>query len=340
MARTWGESLLRHNPDVSVVIGLVDKLDPQIDYRGLGPFEIIPAHEIGITDFEAMLLRYSIIELNTAVKPFYFQFLFQRLIKAGVANPKVCYFDPDIVVFARLTPIEHSLDHVSILLTPHLLSPIPLMDDDFGEHLYLNYGIYNLGFCGLRWSRKTERMLEWWSERLTEHCLAQVERGIFVDQLWINHVPIFFEEVEVSPNPGFNVAYWNLHERHLERRDGIWFVNKTVPLVFYHFSSFQYDNPESLGRHSTRYSMKNRPEMRPLFDEYRQHLAANHFERFRTIPCTFVQLRDDRLQHERRQYYLRHPFEMLLNYWKEPVRLGTALGRAIRPTKRQDSLKR
>jgi hypothetical protein len=338
MACTWGESMLRQNPHVKVVIGLVDQFDPEIDYPALGAFEIIPAHEIGIPDFDAMLLRYAIIELNTSVKPFYFKFLFQRQIKAGIPYPKVCYFDPDIFVFACLDPIEKSLDHASILLTPHLLTPVPLMNDGFGEHLYLNYGIYNLGFCGLKWSPETERMLDWWAERLTEHCLARVEQGIFVDQLWINHVPIFFKEVEVSQSVGLNVAYWNLHERQLERRDGVWYVNKDVPLIFFHFSSFEFDNPDSLGRHSIRYSMQNRPEMRPFFNEYRDKLVSRGFKRFKSIPCAYVLIRDEELARRNRAFYLKHPFRLIADYWKSPGRLLVALAKSL-PSKRRKPMR-
>src|SRR5678810_880006 len=77
-ARILGESILRHNPGVRFIIGLVDLRDETIDYQALGPCEILPVDEIGIPKFDEMVLRYDLVDLNTAVKPFYFRYLFDR----------------------------------------------------------------------------------------------------------------------------------------------------------------------------------------------------------------------------------------------------------------------
>jgi hypothetical protein len=330
MARALGESFLRHNPSHTFVIGLVDTKDPKVDYDSFAPLEVIAVGDIGISRLSDMVVSYTIIELNTAVKPFLFTHLFNRLLRENAPNPKVCYLDPDIIVFSSLKGIEDTLDSCNVLLTPHLLSPAPQVGGLFAEQIFLNYGIYNLGFCGMRWSETTRQILAWWSERLAEHCKEQVEKGIFVDQLWMNHAPIFFGGVEISRNPCLNVAYWNLHERKLSRKEGVWHVNDTLPLQFYHFSSFQFYHADSLGRYSTRFSLNNRPEMRPLFDEYRTRLRDLGFEAFKKIPCTFVTLRDEFEARQRREYYLKHPFRMVFDYWRNPRRLVKAVGRALR----------
>ena len=334
MARVLGESLLRQHPTYSFVIGLVDRPDPQIDYRSLGPFEILPVHEIGIAQLDEMILRYSIVEFNTAVKPFYFRYLFQRLTSQGNSNAKVCYFDPDIVIYSSLAGIERSLNAASVLLTPHILTPMPLDGAPLGEHVFLNYGLYNLGFCAMRWSSATERLIAWWSERLVDQCKDNVEDGLFVDQLWMNYAPVLFEDVLISRDPCLNVAYWNLHERRLEQTEGSWRVNGHSPLVFYHFSSFQINSPDSLGRHSSRYSLLNRPEMRPLFEEYRSRLVKYDYAGFRKIPCAYVELRDMLIAKQKREHYLKHPFQLLADYWKSPVRLLTAVSRSVFPKRK------
>lgn len=331
MARVLGESVLRHNPGSVFVIGLVDRVNPEIDYRALGPFEIIPVEELGIPEFEQMVARYSIVELNTAVKPFYFRHLFSRPAGSNASQARVVYFDPDVVVYFSLAGIEESLGNASVLLTPHVLSPVPPDGGEYGERVFLNYGVYNLGFCAMRCCEASERLLGWWSAKLVDQCKDRVEEGLFVDQLWMNHAPIFFEQVEVSRNPGFNVAYWNLHERQLRQDGGRWYVNGTTPLVFYHFSSFQMDVADSLGKYSARYSLQNRPEMRPLFDEYRSKLKAYEFARFRKIPCVYVELRSEQITQQRRAYYRKHPVRMIADYWKSPVRLLAAVGKAVIP---------
>lgn len=317
MARILGESILRHSPHVRFIIGLVDSMDGSIDYQAIGPFEILSVDAIGIPNFEHMALKYSIVELCTAVKPFYFRHLFNS--SATVENLKVCYFDPDIAVYSPLKSIEETLDSAEILLTPHIMSPIALDAKHPGEHTFLNYGLYNLGFCGLRRGQVAERLLDWWSERLTEHCRNDVANGVFVDQLWMNFAPIFFDNVEISKHPGFNVGYWNLHERQLECRSGMWQVNTRWPLVFYHFSDLALNGAEDITKTPTRFTLHDRPELQSLFREYRFKLEAYEIQRFRKISCTYVDKRNDCQDRERQLYYRRHPFRFLIAIFKRSL---------------------
>src|SRR5712691_5442278 len=100
MARALGESFLRQSPDSRFIIGLVDLLDREVDYVSFRPLEILPVSELGIVDFDDMVLRYSIVELNTAVKPFYFRFLFEKY--SAQKDLKICYFDPDTCIYSSL----------------------------------------------------------------------------------------------------------------------------------------------------------------------------------------------------------------------------------------------
>jgi len=335
MARVWMESLLKHAPGTSVVIGLVDSLNPGIDYKTFAPAEIIPIAQIGIPDLEAMVLNYRIIELNTAIKPFLFQYLFKRMKPAD--GQQILYFDPDIRIFAPLDPILNELAHCNILLTPHILSPVPENHGPFGEHLFLNYGIYNLGFCGMTWTPETEKALTWWRTRLTTGCKDDVRNGLFVDQLWMNLVPLFFNGIHISRHLGLDVAYWNLHERELSFKDGAWFVNESIPLIFYHFSSFEYQKPESLGRYSIHYNLGNRPEMRPLFDEYRALLQARNYPELRQIPCTYVRTRIAHLEDIQRKYYQKHPFRRCLTWIKKRF-IPRKLMHSLKNTSPEDDL--
>ncbi|MFT3781746.1 MAG: hypothetical protein QM790_06975 [Nibricoccus sp.] len=305
LARAWVESMRRFAPDFRLVIGLVDEIQPGVNYDSCAPAEIVPISTIGIPDFDEMVLRYRIVELNTAVKPFLFKHLFTKF--GTSAEQIVLYFDPDIKIFAPLKPILKALEDSSILLTPHILSPVPDSHAPFGEHLFLNYGIYNLGFCGMRWTPETAKALDWWSDRLEHQCKDDVRNGLYVDQLWANLIPIFFKEVNISKNIGLDVAYWNLHERRLSEVNGTWFVNNDTPLVFYHFSSFEYSNSQSLGKFSVHYNLSNRPEMAPLFDQYRAELRANGHEQLRMLPCAYVEAREAHLKALQVEYFKKHP---------------------------------
>jgi hypothetical protein len=86
-AITLGNSLLIHNPEYIFKIGLVDRKNNQIDYSTI-PFNIIEVESIGITPFDDMFKRYNITELNTAVKPFFFQYF----LKNSKSNSKISAF--------------------------------------------------------------------------------------------------------------------------------------------------------------------------------------------------------------------------------------------------------
>jgi len=317
MARLLGASLLRFNPDVHFAIGLVDVPSSEIDPCTLEPFEVIPIDQIGIPHFETMVLNYSIVELNTAVKPFLFRHLFQRARQDE--SLKVIYLDPDVAVYAPLTDILQSLDRSAILLTPHILTPIPVDNKFPPENEFLNFGLYNLGFCAMRNCAAARELVDWWAERLATNCRIDVANGVFVDQLWINFAPLFFRDVEISRNPGLNMAYWNLHERHLSAKDGTWYVNQTSPLIFFHFSNFPIDNSDAISRVDSRFTLNDRPDLRPLFDDYRSRLLALEYHRLRNIPCVYIQRREQWLLRQKRAYYRSHPIRYILSVAKKCV---------------------
>ena len=104
-----GQTLLKFNPAYNYTIGLVDRKSDSIEYSEI-PFEILQVENLGIPYFDEMSSKYNVIELNTAVKPFYFQHFFK--------NPKVesaVYLDPDIQVFAPFSELENELSENDII---------------------------------------------------------------------------------------------------------------------------------------------------------------------------------------------------------------------------------
>ena len=190
-AFTLGDSLAQSNPDYHFFIGLCDRLNDQIDYALISKYPIVDVSQLGLPSLDDMASRYNIIELNTAVKPFYFQYFFAKYEQAV----QVLYIDPDIFVYEKMNLIDDAFLHNSFQLTPHILTPIPLDGLHPGENFFLKYGIYNLGFLGLKRSVEVHEFLEWWGERLKRFCYKDVKRGYFVDQKWIDLVPIFWNNV-------------------------------------------------------------------------------------------------------------------------------------------------
>jgi len=283
-ARTLGESLAATNPDVRFVVGLVDKLaGVTFEADKQPPFELLEVEALNIPNFAWMIRHYDITELNTAVKPYFIDFFLKK-------NPEVenvVYFDPDIIVFQPLDHLPTSLQHHPIVVTPHITVP---HDDDLSpnENDHLNTGTYNLGFIALRRSSDVTEFVAWWCEKLSYECFNDVCEGLFTDQKWINLVPIYWPGTKIEKHPGYNVAYWNLHERHLSERDGAPFVNQTHPLQFFHFSGYGLNRPDEISKYQNRHTFANRPDVVPLFRHYAARLEANHNAYYAGLPCAYV----------------------------------------------------
>ena len=65
---------------------------------------------------------------------------------------------------------------------------------------------------------------------------------MFTDQRWVDFVPSFFDHY-ILKDPGYNVAYWNLHGRARDAPTAIDISWTASPLRFFHFSGFDSGSP-------------------------------------------------------------------------------------------------
>jgi hypothetical protein len=277
-ARTLCDSFLRFHPDCKFYVLLVDRLPA--DFERLSErFEIITVEELGITDFPSVAFKYDILELNTNVKPTFLRALLARGID------QLVYLDPDIFVYRALDSVFDALSERSIVLIPHILSPIP--DDGQSELSFLSSGVFNLGFVAVNKCEETDSFLSWWENRCLNLAFHEQREGLFVDQKWINLVPCFFNSVKILKNPGCNMAYWNLHERRLSQDGGVWMVNQCTPLEFYHFSGISVDGGERISKYTDRFNLNNRPDLRSIFEDYRAQLIDHGIRIFHSGKYAF-----------------------------------------------------
>jgi hypothetical protein len=268
------KSIKETNPNYHFTICLVDKnLNDETYKKFIGDVEIVPFMELNNTAFQSMIHTYSIIELNTAVKPFFAEYLFEKYQEAD----NVIYFDPDIIIYSSLYELEKLLIENNIVITPHFYTPIKDKIHPF-ERIVLKVGIYNLGF--IAWKRNAEslEMIRWWQTRLKEECSLDFNSGLFVDQIWINYVPLYFEKVFILNDFGYNMAYWNFYERRITEQNGKYFANGE-PLVFFHFSGFNPLKPEVLYS-GLPYSFESRPDLAKLYHDYANMLIENGYSYF------------------------------------------------------------
>ena len=243
MAKVLLASAKRHHPEATFYLCLADEKTFDPHFYPADGVETVLAEDLGIPDFRGFAFRYDIMEFNTALKPF----MIRHLLAKG--HGSVIYFDPDIEVFAPLDDVFSLLDAgASFVLTPHLTKPAErdMYPDDVG---IMRAGIYNLGFLAVGAGDEADGVLRWWSRRLLYQCVNDQANGIFVDQKFMDLVPGFADGARVLRNTGYNVAYWNLHQRALAGGEGRWTVDGR-PLRFFHFSGISPTDTSRLSKHS------------------------------------------------------------------------------------------
>jgi len=312
-AKALGNSIRNTNPDYHFFIGLVDYYSTEIDYEKEIGHSIILCTDIGIPNFESLWKKYNIIELNTCVKPFYLEYLTEKYPDLSY----LMYFDPDTFVFGDLSAIENELNNgKEIILTPHILTPIPLDGKMPNEQTFLNYGTYNLGFIGIKNPDKNLSFFKWWGERTYQIGYDKVADGLFVDQLWMNFTPIFFQNTVISGNLGLNMGPWNLHERSISQNENQKFlVNNTNELIFYHFSNYKFNKPEVLASYYNRFTFQNRKDLVDFYNDYRNILIDNNIEKLYTFKCHYVELRENFLAEIKKEEAIKRQKE-----WEEVLK--------------------
>lgn len=104
----------------------------------------------------------------------------------------------------------------------------------------------------------------------------------------MNFLPVFVPGTHIERNPGYNAAYWNLHERTFSYQNGTYFVNEEHPLVFFHYSGYDPAKPEILSKYQDRFELNRRPDLTTLFELYKNSLIANGNAYYRKFPCAYI----------------------------------------------------
>jgi hypothetical protein len=283
-ARTLTESFLSLHPDCKFYVLIVDEFQGYVN-RAEECFEIVSLTDLEIPNLASFCFKYDLMELCTAVKPYLLDYLIQKK-----AVDKLLYIDPDVLITAPLEPLYERLEIYDIVLTPHLDTDYP--DDGLlpNDGYILRAGVFNLGFIGINSSENAASFLTWWKSKLYNSCVVDVPNGYFVDQKFIDLAPIFFGNLFVEKDTGYNVAYWNLHSRELSRHNGAWLCNER-PMYFFHFSGFTLESSEIsdyLPSDVSRHHFSDRRDLRPLFAEYKKLLIRNGHRIAMTWPYSFA----------------------------------------------------
>nr|WP_042184143.1 glycosyltransferase [Kibdelosporangium sp. MJ126-NF4]CEL16098.1 Glycosyltransferase [Kibdelosporangium sp. MJ126-NF4]CTQ94024.1 Glycosyltransferase [Kibdelosporangium sp. MJ126-NF4] len=284
-ARVLAKSYREHHPDHEFVVFVTDGVPEGASadgYRLTGPDML----DIDRDDYLRMATSYTVAELAGAVKPL---LLRQLLTEADV----VISLHPDIEFFAPMPEVVALAAREDIVLTPRFLSPLPRDNKEPTEQAIQGEGMFDLGFLAV--GRGAGGFLDFWTERLRQDAVIDTAAQLFADQRWADQIPTLFRHTIVR-DPGFNVAYWNLHERPLSRDADGTLRAGTHPLRFFHFSGYRPEDPWLLSRHCQvrpRIRLSEQPEVARLCATYRESLLANGYrEPLKSVPYGYDTLAD------------------------------------------------
>ena len=232
----------------------------------------------------SLINKYNIIELNTSVKASCFKYFIKNYSDLEL----IFYLDPDIMVFNSFIELETKLLNHNILLTPHLVTPNVIYNNNNLEKSLLGVGVFNLGFLGIKNNSESNSFINWWEDRLFKVGYIDPINHFFVDQKWADFVPSYFNKVYIVREHGYNMAPWNIHERYITdySNENI-IVNNTSILYFFHFSKYNYKNKDLITNGYGGATTITRPDLKELYDKYYNQLILNHIESFSNLKCQF-----------------------------------------------------
>jgi lipopolysaccharide biosynthesis glycosyltransferase len=311
-AKTLMESVHRHNPQLSLYVLVADEVDSSlqtelhtsecIDYLYLEDLQSVdPTSAIN-----SMAFYYNTFEFCNGIRGFLHRYLYEK-----TEHEAWLYLDSDIFVLHSLDGLFESLSSASILLNPHLTSPVPKPYVNDCEVPVITNGLYNSGFLGLKRSPTTAQFIQWFQERLIYYSFHDREhiwqRGLFVDQQWLNLVPLYFSDTQLVTTPGINLAHWNLFRNlaHQNKR-GQFFIDK-LPVVFVHFSGWDIQHPQRVTKYSSIYDQKTPECWKQLGATYQKSLYRNGYEQFSNLPYSYNFFKDSTpIALAMREFYYQH----------------------------------
>jgi len=149
----------------------------------------------------------------------------------------VTYIDADLFFFNDPGPAFAEMEHASIGIMEHRYSAR-------WSHMAADSGVYVVQFMSFRNDERALEALSWWRERCIEWCYHRIEDGKMGDQRYVDDWLERFQRVIVYQHKGAGLAPWNFERYQLSLRGGAVFVDD-VPLIFYHFHSFEIHDDDA-----------------------------------------------------------------------------------------------
>lgn len=274
-----------------IVIALVDHVDrPRPGFEHVPGVEFVTPQQLDLPNLGWLLCKLTPTEICCTLKPYLVRHLFGR------GFDTVLYSDSDLYFFADGTSFVNKLGLGDVLVTPHIMSPLPFNEPwtrvTMGQ--LAEAGVLNAGLFAMRDTPGTLSFLDTWKRLCSGPGGFLKDLGNQNEQQFFNWVSTFSDNVRVCRDPRVNVAYWNLHERPIrwggldgQARDR-WYLGEQ-PITCFHFSGFGW----SQGRLSV-FDDRSRPHVNvnlfELCEYYAAALAASGRDHYAAVPYEFDQV--------------------------------------------------
>jgi len=280
-----------HEPGADRFVVIVDRL-PAGEVADVPNSDIIYGDELGIERWPRYAFQYTPFELACAMKPH----VVDHLIRDRGCQ-QVVYLDGDMRLYGPLSPVWRALEQDSIVLTPHLLRPLPDNSVRPYESLYLRSGTFNAGCFAVRDTDIGRSFTNWWKSMLRKHCIVDPPQGMLHDQRWLCLVPGLFPEVCILRHPGLNAGHWTLLQATWECRStgaastsGVYVDGD--PTVLFHFSGMTPDHPDAYRACQNRISIDEIPCLKRLVDDFHREVHAAGYSECVAWGCRMERLSD------------------------------------------------
>ena len=295
-AAALGMSLRQYHPTLKLSVLLIDAVGHQ-EVSSNTSIDLFSLDEIEIPNVEDMKIYFNAFELANCLKPFFVAHLFRK------GFDKIVYLDADILVVNDFGTLFKMLDEHAFVLSPHWLQPNLVHHSDVSVRQIADLGIYNGGMWGVRNQDGGMGVLRWLMRVLPDLGFDDRHNGMFVDQKILPlAAQLFSSEFGCIKHPGYNVAYWNLHEREITKVDNRYLINGQHA-VFFHLSGFRAEDPNTFSRYSS-WNFERLPILKEIVAEYLSYIPSGLMAK--RSRYSYDYLDSYRLSSELRRYYFVH----------------------------------
>lgn len=265
----------------------------------------ISLNELPDPVIKEMIIYFGPGELANALKPFCIEYLLKR-----TKISEVIYVDCDLYFTSKLPHLfKEQLQDKMMLFTPHIIEIKALKERVPRELDIADMGILNGGFIAIRNHPKTFEILAWLKERFSYFGFDDRKNGYFLDQKLLPLLlTLFPNEVGIEFSPLLNIAFWNSHEREVQRRGNTYYIDEK-PVIFFHMSGARLNSTDTqictyISKKENLEIIKRAPWLQDVLTAYKEGLK--HSNDLPTWPYKYTSYNGFKMFPELRRYYFVH----------------------------------